>query len=339
MSNIRNGLSCKEAGMLGYLASKNTNEKLKHKRIDEYYKQPVLCKNCNSVIPYNKKDSKFCSRSCAASYNNKLRGARSIETKEKIRKTLTKSRTIESKNIHKQKSCIYCKYCGAEKGKCIDPYVCSKYRLFGSLEKFGFDRSTIGTLKVVEEFYRIKLLLREFYNINSTNDNMLKTNFNYTSGSANFIKLLRSLDIPILNSADAVSNAWLNGKMQPNEYTNYHAGWHTTWDNKHVYLRSSYEKEFACELDNNKIPYEVEGLRIKYYNTAEQSYRCAIPDFYLPYSNTIVEVKSTYTLKNCINEMKDKFIEYKRLGYNTKLILNKKEIDLNSITIENIDNF
>ena len=37
--------------------------------------------------------------------------------------------------------------------------------------------------------------------------------------------------------------------------------------------------------------------------------------------------------------MKDKFIEYKRLGYNTKLILNKKEIDLNSITIENIDNF
>lgn len=50
-------------------------------------------------------------------------------------------------------------------------------------------------------------------------------------------------------------------------YNSYKCGWHTTWDNKEVYLRSSYEKEFALQLDNKQVPYTVEGLRLTYYDT------------------------------------------------------------------------
>ena len=41
--------------------------------------------------------------------------------------------------------------------------------------------------------------------------------------------------------------------------------------------------------------------------------RIAIPDFYLPETNEIVEVKTAYTIN--VQNMKDKFEEYKRQGY------------------------
>jgi len=54
-----------------------------------------------------------------------------------------------------------------------------------------------------------------------------------------------------------------------------YCGWHKTWDNKDVYLRSLFEYIVACMLDSTKIPYltEVEmfdcnGIRYK-------------PDFFL----------------------------------------------------------
>ncbi len=39
--------------------------------ISDYYNDPLMCKNCNTVIPYKKRHtSKFCNQSCAAKYNN-----------------------------------------------------------------------------------------------------------------------------------------------------------------------------------------------------------------------------------------------------------------------------
>lgn len=36
-----------------------------------YYKNPNRCKECNSIIPYEKKINKFCNSSCSASHTNK----------------------------------------------------------------------------------------------------------------------------------------------------------------------------------------------------------------------------------------------------------------------------
>jgi len=91
-----------------------------------------------------------------------------------------------------------------------------------------------------------------------------------------------------------------------------------------VYLRSSFEFEFAKELDGQKIEYEVEFKHIKYFDTQLNEYRCAIPDFYIPSTNTIVEIKSTWTLNK--QEMIDKFKAYRELGYNCKLICDHKEM-------------
>jgi len=67
----------------------------------------------------------------------------------------------------------------------------------------------------------------------------------------------------------------------------------------------------------------METIRIEYFDTILQSKRIAIPDFYLPETNGIVEIKSSWTYDE--QNMKDKVKEYRKLGYDFKLMLNKKE--------------
>lgn len=133
------------------------------------------------------------------------------------------------------------------------------------------------------------------------------------------------LEINTRNLKESVKNAVLQGKIGCEIlYNQYKCGWHTTWNNKEVFLRSSYELDYAKELDENKIDYEVEFFRIKYWDSQKQEYKCAIPDFYIPSQNLIVEIKSNWTLDK--QNMKDKFKAYQELGYNTKLICDYKTL-------------
>ena len=70
MANSNTKLSNSEAGYLGYLASKETQEALYQKRITEYKLNPNRCKNCGKLLEYDKRHNSFCSRNCAATYNN-----------------------------------------------------------------------------------------------------------------------------------------------------------------------------------------------------------------------------------------------------------------------------
>lgn len=225
-----------------------------------------------------------------------------------------------------------CKYCGCEIGHCIDNYVCSKYKLFNTLKRFGLDSSKIGTSDIVEEFYRIHDKLQDFYIKNGADEALLKSEFNYYSGAANFHKILKSLDIKSRNHSDAQYFAIEHGRRDniPNGiHYCYNDEYHITWDNREVYLRSSYETDFANMLDKQKVYYEVESLKIKYYDTKSNKFRMAIPDFYIKDENLIVEIKSQFTFD--IQNMKDKVKAYKELGYNFKLILEHKEIDIDTI--------
>ena len=317
---MRNGMSEKDAGFLGYLASKDTIIENKNKRVEDYNLNPKKCKNCGNIISYEDRLKTFCNSSCSAIYNNKKRKY-TQEVKDKI------SLTLKNSNHNKKKE-KRCKYCGSIKGECIDSYVCSKHRLYKSLEIFGFDKKTIGSKDVVDEFYRVYDIIYNFYQKFSSNEDALIKMFNYKSGSANFIKLLKSINIKIKNIKNAISEAYLEGRIVlQKSYNSYKQGWHTTWDNKEVYLRSSYEFDYAKKLDEDKIPYEVESLRIKYWDSQRQEFRCAIPDFYLPATNEIVEIKSRWTLDEQL--MKDKIKEYKKLGYNVKVICDYKEIEIN----------
>lgn len=313
MEKKRNGMSESEAGRLGGIIGGKKMKEFKKCNVENYLKDPTCCKYCGKSMPYEKRHNSFCSRKCAASYNNKGK-VLNFDTKIKI------SRALKKNNIKK------CKYCGCEKGQCLHPEICQKYRVFKSLEKFGFNPNVIGTISLYEEFLRIKKILLEEYT-NHIDDIILKNKYNYTSGLANFHKLLKTMGVEIRPLRERLKETFLLGKKNLiNNNLHYKQGWHTTWDGKEVFLRSSYEFDYAKELDRHQIKYEVESLRIKYFDTVQQEYRCSIPDFYLIDRNTIVEIKSEYTLNK--KNMKDKFIAYKKLGYNAKLILEHKETDI-----------
>ena len=311
----RNGMSCSEAGKLGYLASKSVLKEIHEGIIKEYYLNPSYCAECGCVLPYEKRHNKFCCRSHSALYNNRHRNKKEVYTKI----------SHKLKNRIKSKKIKHCKYCGCEKGKCIHPEVCSKYRIFNNLEKFGFNKDVIGTIDIYGEFLRVRNLIEDLYKSHISEEE-LKNKYNYTSGLSNFHKLLKTLNIPIRTLSEAQKESILMGKRHESSNSQYQTEWHTTWDGKEVFLRSSYEIDYANYLDENKVEYEVESLRIKYYDTQKKEYRCAIPDFYIKSKNEIIEIKSTWTLN--VQNMKDKFAEYIRLGYNPKLILEHKETDI-----------
>ena len=71
-----------DAGKLGYLASKATQEKQKQERIEKYNKNPSKCLFCGKELDYKHRHNKFCDQSCAAKYNNplKVRKLKKIKT-------------------------------------------------------------------------------------------------------------------------------------------------------------------------------------------------------------------------------------------------------------------
>lgn len=313
-----------EAGKLGYIKSKQSIEENYKNRINKYYINPKRCLYCNTIIPYDKRYNTFCCRNHAASYNNKHRDHSIYEN---ISNLLKNKSIARNKNRTKRNTC---KICGALRGECKDPYVCSKYRSFSSLINFGLDLNTKGTEKVIGEFYRVRNLIKNFYLLHGSNNKKLIDTFNYKAGPANFHKVLKALDIPTRNLSEGQIFALESGnRVNMPQVNSYHDEYHKTWDNNIVYLRSSYETDYANILDDNKIHYEVESLKIKYFDTQLNKERIAIPDFYIKDKNLIVEIKSNFTLD--IQNMKDKVISYKNNGYDFKLILEHKEVDLYSL--------
>ena len=69
----------------------------KNNRVAEYQANPNICINCSNVIPYKKRKLKYCCKSCATSYSNKVKGSRSLATKEKISKTIQQNIKISAK--------------------------------------------------------------------------------------------------------------------------------------------------------------------------------------------------------------------------------------------------
>ena len=201
-------------------------------------------------------------------------------------------------------------------GTCLNAISAKIHNInkYFNLKYIGDDEKLINELLIIQN-----KLITDLNNGLSNNDICLK----YTGSRKKGNTLLKNFNIKGRSIKESVINSIVQGKYIPNDSKKYKSCWHITWKNKKVFLRSSYELDYALYLDSIKEPYEVEYLRIKYFNTKLNEYHFAIPDFYLPNSNTIVEIKSKWTLD--IQNMKDKVKAYKALGFNFKLILDKKE--------------
>jgi len=168
-------------------------------------------------------------------------------------------------------------------------------------------------------------LLKSEYFINKQSLVTIKEKYNIQFNTIhNFFK---KNGIKLKNNSFANKESILLGRQTPENNLKYSISEiHDTWNGKKVYLRSSYEFDYAKILDDYEIDYEVEFRRIEYYDSVKGENRIAIPDFYLPKLNMIVEIKSNYTLD--LQNMKDKFKSYKKLGYKTKLILDHIEFKI-----------
>ena len=315
----------------------------------------MICENCGKEHDGSYGSGRFCSKKCAKSFStkniikNELKKAKCISCGEdiyinkrasdktcKCDKCRGYSLIISNDTHHKYKQLKYttCKICGRQKNEmneCENDF-CKQhnYQHFKNLIKyFGFDETKFGTPEVEEEFNRVRNMLYDLYWNQNLSSTEIARKFNYTSTPTNITqKFFKNyLHIPVKTVAYSVKENFLEGREVIGEiYNQYKAQWHTTWNNKEVFLRSSYELDYAKELDNQKIDYDVEALRIKYYDSYIKDFRCAVPDFYIPLENMIVEIKSLFTLD--IQNMKDKIKAYKDLGYNFKLICDHKEIEI-----------
>ena len=307
--------------------AKQTLALQKQNRINDYYNHPKLCLYCGKVISYEKHNcSKFCSKSCAAKFNNKSRiesgWKPSEEQCKKTSNTLKQYYSTHKHSTHKHKLTIikHCKWCGAIKGQCKRPDICKHHQMIKSMIKyFGFDNATIGTEKLYEEFEKCRNLLIEEYWDNNLSLSKIADKYSYPDAGT-LGQFFKNLQIVTRNRIDAIIKANIVSNR-------YHCGYHIDWQNNKWFFRSSYEEKQMIEYDSQKINYQVESLRILYYDDVLCRQRVAIPDFYLPDTNEIIEIKSSYTYNE--QNMKNKFKAYIKHGYNPKLILNFKETKVN----------
>jgi hypothetical protein len=313
------------------------------------------CLNCGKSVTKTEKEAIlhpnfFCCKSCAASFNNKRRirkrEVRSQQPKSRDeltsarKKLITTLKKVQKQKIkqeqklkkHKQHS-KRCNVCGQT--ICQYPDICKSCFLkqhnnpsiATKLVNLGFDLSSIGTPRVYQEVFKMFRILRKlYYKLELSTIDIQKI---IKAKSARSVELLfKFAGIVRRSSTQSVRIAYKQGKChkpQVNSKIPYKQGWHTTWENKQVFYRSSYELNYAKSLDEQQIEYNCESPRIVYFDSQRQTERVAIPDFHLLKTNTIVEIKSSFTYNR--QEMIDKSNHYKKLGYNFKLILDHKEYD------------
>lgn len=290
-----------------------------------------LVKNCETCKKEHNGvygSGRFCSSHCARKFSTK----NDDNKKCKIVKCINCSVDVVVNKRHdplrvkcdkckSEKNCIYCgdKYYSSRKKMCN---TCKKWYKYVELYKKVNVYDDSLSLKVINK-KALNLLFDLYFNkklssldinerlgirVNSLFFYFKKNGINFRTLSESQTNLILTKDIPI--------------SIQNNTYKH---GWYTTWNNKQVYYRSSYELKFAQYLDSNKILYDMESIKILYFDTQKQKYRVAIPDFYLPCENKIIEIKSDWTLDE--QNMKDKELSYIENGYTFQLIRNEKELD------------
>lgn len=271
----------------------------------------MRCLQCGKEIPEGRK---FCSSSCSAKYNN-VRRQRKPWTEE------------QKQRIRRPRKEVVCKYCG-KPGKS----VCDECRPYIHLQKFVQRLGeTEGSLK--QRYEKAEESLKNMYLDEKLSTVEIYRKTGISSGEIS--KYLRRAGIVPRTSLNGQMLAISLGKKripEVRDFENFKGIVHRTWFGDDVYLRSSYEKDFAEELDSKKIHYQVEPFQVVYSSSRDGSIHRALPDFYLPETGEIVEIKSYYTLKGKVEEMKDKFREYRNRGYTPKLILEHKEVDIQQIT-------
>ena len=227
---------------------------------------------------------------------------------------------------------------------CLYKYQYEENTLIGKFERSGAFKQKAKTLKklgfnfenpdVREEFLKIQEFLITEFEINLKSANQIEQENNLAQNVLT-TRYFEMFGIEKRNASEATSNAHFLGKLAPPQKPGGHTGifgYHLDWEGNSHYYRSSYEEDLAKKLDERKIKYKTEVLRIKYFDSKKGIYRTGVPDFYLPEKNVIIEVKGLrfYDPEN----LKDRKEALNKLGFTFYVYLEKKLLleDFPSIT-------
>lgn len=264
-----------------------------------------FCKQCGKEIPEGRK---FCNSSCAAKYNNKHR-TRKPWTEEQRRKV--------RKNKEQAYVCIHCGKLLKLGIQCPD---CTGYNKPSIYRKLHL---TEGSLK--SRFETAKDLVRGWYFRDKQSIPEIREHTGLHFGT---IRYLLTVDGEATrNKSESNKNAIEQGRFLHHPCSPcYKSGKHKTWEGQVYTFRSSWEEKYMQELDEKKISYLYEPFSIRYFDTVQKKERIAIPDFFFPETNTILELKSSWTYDE--QNMRDRFKSYREKGYKAKLLLDWQEVSL-----------
>jgi len=284
--------------------------------IDERH---YTCLHCSVVFQKKwppKNRNIFCSMSCSSKFRF---------SKEDERKRL--SDTIKKISLRKRGNTLTKRESPRNCGSCNSIIPTGKY--CSNCKKFAFSIPLFeklelnGSLSLKERGAIAKALLIDMYFDKKMS--MLDIQREYGVNVNTLHKFAKKTGFSLRTISQGSMLAFAEGRkiLSVNAQPTFKQGWHITWEKKRIYFRSSYELDLCNELDQKRTSYDVESLRIAYHDTQKQKTRTALPDFHLPDSNEIIEVKSVYFFNK--TNMQDKFREYVKLGYRCKLILEHRE--------------
>lgn len=259
--------------------------------------------------------SKFCNHSCSAKHTNANRrnkktivcddcgtsqivglGKRILKCDECMKKAVTY--TYEGR-AYKRPPCKVCGTYNCDSGMCKS----ITHGALKTLKKFGFNIDCVGTDKLSSELSIVRSkITNELLTLS-----VFEVCYKYDVQPRSFYMLRKHLGI-IHNTKHRVHSGF----------------WYKTWENKDVFLRSMLELNEAKRLDNERIIYDVEKIKVPYIN--DKGNRAIYkPDFYLPDTNTIIEIKGqAYYDDNC----KLKADATRKMGFNYIFKLNGKEVKI-----------
>ena len=290
------------------------------------------CKHCGKEIPEGRK---FCNKSCAAHYNNRFRVRKPWTEEKRLEISKQRRQAADAKRIAEGKAPVYsedtrtvinrfCKHCGKplqiKDGEWIVCNECRPYSKANLYKKLGLNE---GPLK--RRFEEAVRLVRRWYFENKESICQISEKTGLQYGAVRYLLTVNGGVTRDHSESSKVSLETGRRKETPCSFK-FKQGTHTSWEGNKFHFRSSWEEQYMQELDEKRVPYLYEAFRIRYFDTQKNEERIAVPDFFLPETNTIVELKSSYTYDE--RNMKDRFKSYQEKGYKTILLLDWEEIDL-----------
>lgn len=124
-----------------------TKQEMPYQYLEKYQKSLKSCKNCNILFKPTAHKKTFCSQSCSATYNNKLRPPRTVESRAKTSKSLSKHGKIKKlKSVKPEIVGLFsklfnckCKHCNTKFVSRIKKKYCLLHRdLYSESSKSGY---------------------------------------------------------------------------------------------------------------------------------------------------------------------------------------------------------